>query len=152
MLLEMLGFIDDIIKVENADKEIAKLSEINTSTQVVVDERYESPSALTTDSTKTTIQLISYKANHLIYKSNTQIDQFAVFSEIYYDKGWNAYIDGELASYVRANYVLRAMAIPAGSHTIGLSLSQPHTTQVKEYRWRLPSLCCYFCFLLFIKS
>ena len=139
-------FIDDIIKVENADKEIAKLSEINTSTQVVVDERYESPSALTTDSTAT-IQLISYKANHLIYKSNTQIDQFAVFSEIYYDKGWNAYIDGELASYVRANYVLRAMAIPAGSHTIEFKF-EPATYYTGE-RVSLASSIALLLFLFF---
>ena len=139
-------FIDDIIKVENADKEIAKLSEINTSTQVVVDERYESPSALTTDSTAT-IQLISYKANHLIYKSNTQIDQFAVFSEIYYDKGWNAYIDGELASYVRANYVLRAMAIPAGSHTIEFKF-EPATYYTGE-RLSLASSIALLLFLFF---
>lgn len=139
-------FIDDIIKVENADKEIAKLSEINTSTQVVVDERYESPSALTTDSTAT-IQLISYKANHLIYKSNTQIDQFAVFSEIYYDKGWNAYIDGELASYVRANYVLRAMAIPAGSHTIEFRF-EPATYYTGE-RVSLASSIALLLFLFF---
>ena len=139
-------FIDDIIKVENADKEIAKLSEINTSTQVVVDKRYESPSALTTDSTAT-IQLISYKANHLIYKSNTQIDQFAVFSEIYYDKGWNAYIDGELASYVRANYVLRAMAIPAGSHTIEFRF-EPATYYTGE-RVSLASSIALLLFLFF---
>lgn len=139
-------FIDDIIKVENADKEIAKLSEINTSTQVVVDKRYESPSALTTDSTAT-IQLISYKANHLIYKSNTQIDQFAVFSEIYYDKGWNAYIDGELASYVRANYVLRAMAIPAGSHTIEFKF-EPATYYTGE-RVSLASSIALLLFLFF---
>ena len=139
-------FVSDIIKVENADSEIAKLSEINTSNQVVVDERYESPSALTTDSTAT-IQLISYKANHLIYESNTQSEQFAVFSEIYYDKGWNAYIDGELASYVRANYVLRAMAIPAGSHTIEFKF-EPATYYTGE-RVSLASSIALLLFLFF---
>ena len=45
-------------------------------------------------------------------------NQIAVFSEVYYDKGWNSYIDGELVSHFRANYILRAMNIPKGNHTI----------------------------------
>ena len=65
-----------------------------------------------------TIKLKEYKPNYLKYTSNTTLDQLAVFSEIYYDKGWNAYVDGELKPHFRANYVLRAMQIPKGDHTI----------------------------------
>ncbi len=64
------------------------------------------------------IQLIDYKPNHLQYQSSSQKDQLAVFSEIYYDKGWNAYIDDELIPHFRVNYVLRAMIVPAGDHKI----------------------------------
>jgi len=56
--------------------------------------------------------------NKLSYKSKAETDQLAVFSEIYYAKGWNAYVDGKLAPHMRANYVLRAMKIPAGEHKI----------------------------------
>ena len=45
-------------------------------------------------------------------------DQFAVFSEIYYDKGWNAYLDGAKTEYCRVDYVLRGMSVPAGKHVI----------------------------------
>jgi len=54
----------------------------------------------------------------LKYKTKAASEQLAVFSEIYYSKGWNAYIDGEKVPYLRANYVLRAMAVPAGQHNI----------------------------------
>ncbi len=52
------------------------------------------------------------------YESNSTAEQLAVFSEIYYNDGWNAYVDGESKPYFSANYVLRAMRIPAGKHTV----------------------------------
>jgi len=110
-------FVKEIIKAENADSEIDKLGQITTANQVVVDNRYDTPETLRFDSTAS-IKLINYKANHLTYESISSTDQFAVFSEIFYDKGWNAYIDGESVPHVRGNYVLRAMAIPSGSHTV----------------------------------
>jgi hypothetical protein len=110
-------FVNEIIKAENADKEIETLGQINTNTQVVIDDRFDTPENISFDSTAS-ISLTSYKANHLIYESNSSKEQFAVFSEIYYDKGWNAYIDGNLVPHIRGNYVLRAMIIPSGQHTI----------------------------------
>ncbi len=109
-------FINDIMVVENADEEIKSLGRINTSNQLVVDKRFEIGS-YELDSTAQ-ISLTQYKANHLIYESSTQKKQFAVFSEIYYDKGWNAYLDGELLSHIRVNYLLRGVEIPAGNHKV----------------------------------
>ena len=123
-------FVNDIIKVENADKEIETLGQINTANQVVVDDRFDTPQSISIDSTAT-INLTSYKANHLSYESSSTKEQFAVFSEIFYDKGWNAYIDGELVSHIRANYVLRAMTIPAGKHTIDFKF-EPKTHYLGE--------------------
>ena len=58
----------------------------------------------------------SYKPNHLTYDlTNVTSDQLSVFSEIYYEKGWNAYIDSKIVPHFRANYVLRAMMVPAGT-------------------------------------
>ena len=68
--------------------------------------------------TLASIELLVYKANELQYTSSSSADQFAVFSEIYYKEGWNAYIDGELQPHYRANYVLRALPVPKGMHTV----------------------------------
>ncbi|OIP02118.1 MAG: hypothetical protein AUJ98_02415 [Bacteroidetes bacterium CG2_30_33_31] len=64
------------------------------------------------------IKLISYEPNDLKYESNTQKVGLAVFSEIYYPKGWKAYIDGKESKYFRTNYILRGMLIPAGKHQV----------------------------------
>ena len=66
------------------------------------------------------IELTSYEPNKLEYNYSANSEQFAVFSEIWYgpDKGWKAYIDGNPVDHIRANYVLRAMKLPAGNHQI----------------------------------
>ncbi len=64
------------------------------------------------------IQLDIYKPNYLKYASNNEGKGLAVFSEIYYENGWNAYVDGKLTDHFPVNYVLRAMIVPAGKHTI----------------------------------
>ena len=62
--------------------------------------------------------MLSYKANDLVYEADCTEEQFAVFSEIYYPKGWNAYVDGNIMPHVSVNYVLRGMPVPAGKHKI----------------------------------
>ena len=57
----------------------------------------------------------------MIYKSSSQSDKLAVFSEIYYPAGWKCFIDGNESEYFRANYVLRGMIVPAGEHEIKFS-------------------------------
>lgn len=65
-----------------------------------------------------TIRVSEYLNDKITYAFSSQTDQFAVFSEIYYPLGWNAFIDGKKTDYVKANYALRGMLIPAGQHTI----------------------------------
>ena len=64
------------------------------------------------------IKFIEDKNDYIKYESNAASNQFAVFSEIYYSQGWNAYIDGKKSDYCKVNYVLRGMPIPAGKHFI----------------------------------
>ena len=65
-----------------------------------------------------TIQLQEYKLNYLKYSAETKKEGLAVFSEIYYADGWNAYVDGKKQDHFRANFVLRGLVIPAGNHEI----------------------------------
>lgn len=112
-------FVKSIKQVENADAEINALYDFDPKTEAVVDKRFAGQlnSSVTFDSTAT-IKLDEYKPNYLKYSSVASMPQTAVFSEVYYPKGWNVYIDGKPADYFRANYVLRAMVIPLGTHQI----------------------------------
>lgn len=113
-------FISEIKYVANADSEMLALTNFNPLQTVIVDKRYEAQIGhmdLVKDSAST-IKLANYHPDLMTYESNTDREQFAVFSEIYYDKGWNAYIDGQPTDYFRVNYLLRAMKVPAGKHTI----------------------------------
>ena len=106
--------------VNNADEEINALTDLVPAETAIYDKRFEDQvkGHLISKDTLATIELTDYKPNHLTYKSQSSKEQLAVFSEIYYAKGWNAYVDGKLAPYFRANFVLRAMIVPAGSHNI----------------------------------
>lgn len=77
------------------------------------------------------IEHTKYKANRLEYKTNFSADRLVVFSEMYYPKGWTAYVDGNEAPYFRANYVLNAMVIPAGDHTVVFEFIPPHMSTFK---------------------
>jgi len=62
-----------------------------------------------------TISITEVQPNYLKYQSNNTNDGFAVFSEVYYPKGWKTFIDGEPVNHMRVNYILRGMKIPAGN-------------------------------------
>ena len=114
-------FVPEVKIVENADAEIAALDVIDPLQTVVVDKRFAGDLKGFTSAqpdSAASIVLDSYRPNHLIYTSKTNSEQIAVFSEIYYQPGWNATIDGQPAPHFRANWTLRAMRIPAGEHRI----------------------------------
>ena len=113
-------FVKEVKLVNTADEELKTVGEINPATTAVINKKYENELGSFTPKPDpaATIKLIDYRANDLKYESNVTTEQLAVFSEIYYKDGWNAYVDGELKPYFSANWVLRAMRIPAGKHTI----------------------------------
>jgi hypothetical protein len=114
-------FVQKVKFVNSPDEEMKALDKLDSKNEAVVNQ-IEFGTQLKTNSfvkdTLSTIKLISYKPNHLKYFSNNTNSGLAVFSEMYYAEGWNATIDGKAVSHFRADYVLRAMKIPAGKHTI----------------------------------
>ena len=113
-------FVSTIKMVNTPNEEIDGISSIDPKETAIVHKEFADNLAGLNISKNGIIQLSSYKPNHLTYASNTNSDQLAVFSEVWYgpDKGWNAYIDGALVDHIRVNYVLRGLRVPSGKHTI----------------------------------
>ncbi|RTQ53576.1 hypothetical protein EJV47_02205 [Hymenobacter gummosus] len=112
-------FVARVQPVQNPDQEMAALSTFDPATTAVVDvSKFPQQTTTIYNPAGSTIQLTSYSPNELKYQVNAAQNGLAVFSEIYYADGWNAYIDEQLTPHLRANYVLRALPIPAGQHTV----------------------------------
>lgn len=113
-------FVEEVQWVENADAEMAALDTFDPSHTAIIDKQF---AHLINDndtiaSQGDTIGLTSYKPNELRYTSHSAHNRVAVFSEIYFPWGWIVTIDGKEVKEARANYVLRALDIPAGDHEI----------------------------------
>ena len=128
-------FVDDYEIVNNADEEIEALASFNPAKTAIIDKRFENqikdlPKEFFSLDTGY-IELQTYKPNYLKYKAYTPKKRLAVFSEIYYDKGWNAYLDGFPVEHLRANYILRAMVVPEGVHEIEFRF-EPRTYTISQ--------------------
>lgn len=113
-------FVKHVQIVENADAEIESLNRLDPLEEAVTDKRfagYLDGLNYTVDSTAV-IALTNYRPNRLTYTSQTASEQFAVFSEIYYQSGWQAYIDGTPVEHIRVDWTLRGLRVPAGTHEI----------------------------------
>ena len=130
-------FVEHTLAADSAEEEIARLGEVDLRRVAVV--RRESLGALdrleeegagplgdTPGGFEGAIRLTEYRPNYQKYEYEANEAAVAVFSEIYSDKGWTAQVDGSEVPYVRADYVLRAMQLPAGRHTV-------------EWRFRAPA-------------
>ena len=111
-------FVNKVVVADNANEEIKLLDSLNLRKKAVVDKRFALSAQNYELDSLATISLTSYKPDALTYSSKADSKQLAVFSEMYYANGWNAYIDGVLTPHIRANYVLRALEIPEGEHII----------------------------------
>ena len=110
-------FISDLEKVSSANEEIKKLDSLNTNVKAITTSEALSSKQFVVDSTAI-IKLTEHQPNYLNYRSSNSKDGFAVFSEMYYSQGWQAYLDGTKVPHQRVNYVLRGLEIPSGEHTI----------------------------------
>jgi hypothetical protein len=115
-------FVNSVKIVKNADEEMKSLDNFNPRQVAFIDTRFEEflKGKNMQGDTTSTIKLTEYKPNHLIYVADAKKEGVAVFSEIYYrgNIDWKSYIDGQEVPHFRANYVLRAMVLPAGNHKI----------------------------------
>ncbi len=109
-------FVKEVVNASSANEELKKTGEVNTRNVAVMKSTAESQQ-LTVDSLAS-IKITEFKPKYLKYESQSAADGLAVFSEIYYPKGWHAFIDGKETEILRADYVLRALKIPSGKHTI----------------------------------
>ena len=116
-------FVDKVNLVNSVDSELKALDNSNLKKNAIVND-FEFGSFFKSNlknfevDSLSRISLKIHKPNYVKYEFQNSKEGLAVFSEIYYPKGWNAYIDGKKSSFFRANYVLRAMQIPAGTHII----------------------------------
>jgi hypothetical protein len=123
-------FVSDILAVDSADEALLSLSQIDSKQTAVIrrEEIQKLPVSSIQRDSLAQIVLISHQPNKLVYRSTATTDQLAVFSEIYYPKGWRITIDNKPVDMIRANYVLRALIIPEGAHDIVFSF-EPEVVQ-----------------------
>lgn len=113
-------FPENVTVVPDANAELLALDSLDFTKEVIVHKEFESmiPKKRFERDSTATIALTKAQPNHLTYEFMSASDRFAVFSEAYFEKGWNAYVDGALTPHFRTNYMLRGMIIPSGNHTV----------------------------------
>lgn len=115
-------FVNNTVTAKNPNEEIELIGKIDTKKAAVIgaeDSRYLQGKTLQADPSAT-IKLKKYAPNALQYRSESKTPQLAVFSEIYYPHGWKMLVDGREVPYIKANYLLRAVYVPAGTHEIAM--------------------------------
>ncbi|WP_312076858.1 YfhO family protein [Chryseobacterium sp.] len=138
-------FVSDIKFVNNPNEEIKAIGLVDSKKTAVIneeDKKYFDGKNLKADSTAT-INLTKYEANELEFKSSSKTPQLAVFSEIYYPHGWKMFVDEKEVPYVKADYLLRAVHVPAGSHNIKM-IFEPEV--IEKGKWI--SLICFGLFII----
>ena len=134
--------------VDSADEEIMSLNAFNPAKQLVVDKRFADQvnGFVGSVDSLARIKMTQYSPNGIQYEYQSANEQLAVFSEMYYQPGWNAYVDGKLSPHFRANFVLRAMRLPAGKHKIEFKF-EPKAFYVGE-KISLFSMLLFFAMVL----
>mgnify|MGYP003113509898 FL=1 len=113
-------FVNTIKWVDSPNEEILSLADTELNTTAIINSDLKNSELVVSKEkdSSASIELFSQQPNELVYKTTSSTEQFAVFSEMYYENGWNAYVDGNETPHYNVNYVLRGMQIPAGEHTI----------------------------------
>ncbi|WP_223605922.1 YfhO family protein [Chryseobacterium sp. OSA05B] len=137
-------FVSDLKFVNTPDEEIKSIGVIDSKKTAVMaaeDKAYFTGKTVQTDSTAF-INLTKYQPNELEFKSQSKTPQLAVFSEIYYPHGWKMFVDEKEVPYIKADYLLRAVHVPAGTHNIRM-VFEPEV--IEKGKWL--SLLCFGLFI-----
>ncbi|SHF18576.1 YfhO family protein [Chryseobacterium takakiae] len=138
-------FVSDLKFVESPNQEIKSIGVIDSKKTAVIassDKKYFDGKVVQPDATAF-INLTKYQPNELEFKSQSKTPQLAVFSEIYYPHGWKFFIDEKEVPYIKADYLLRAVHVPAGNHNIRM-VFEPEV--IEKGKWI--SLICFGLFIL----
>uniref|UniRef100_UPI00037CF316 YfhO family protein n=1 Tax=Flavobacterium sp. ACAM 123 TaxID=1189620 RepID=UPI00037CF316 len=116
-------FVNDVKLVNKSNSEMKLLDELDTKKAAIFNvhlygDKFKNARLKRNLDTSGTIKIDLYKPNYIKYTSNNENEGLAVFSEIYYENGWNAYIDDVKTEHFPVDYVLRALIVPGGEHTI----------------------------------
>ncbi|MET0572122.1 MAG: hypothetical protein ABWZ79_11895 [Pedobacter agri] len=113
-------FVQSVQYAKNADEEMKAISSFDAKKEAIVDEQYKSliDTKRLGTGVEGFIKLTNYTPDHLTYEYSSAKDVIAVFSEVYYNKGWKMYIDGVEKPYFRADYILRAAQLEGGNHKL----------------------------------
>jgi hypothetical protein len=110
-------FVKQVVPVNSPTEELNQTGKIDTREMAVIDKSKFKVQDFAFDSLSS-VEMKEFKPAYIKYESQSAVNGLAVFSEIYYPKGWRAFIDSKETLILRANYVLRALEIPQGKHTI----------------------------------
>lgn len=120
--------VRSVVRAASPEEEITLTGEVDTKHEAVMSDEFLPENYNFTDGTVT---LEEYRPNYLRYTTRSDGNALAVFSEIYTREGWRAYIDGEEVRPLRADYILRALELPAGSHTVEWRYRAPHWNAIE---------------------
>ena len=135
--------VKSIHYVKDGKEEMKALDSINVRDTVIVQQKYETEiKSVPVPDTTASIKLVENLNDKITYKYSAKTNQFAVFSEVYYSKGWDAYVDGNKAPYFRVDYILRGMPLPAGDHSVEFRF-EPHSYELGNSLTLWTSLLMY---------
>jgi len=129
-------FVNNIETVGSAEEELASLKNFNlTQTAVIRQDRLGDWGSYQNTNSGSEISLSSYSPDRLVFQARANGEKLAVFSDIYYPAGWKAFIDGDEVEINRVNYILRALMVPDGTHTIEFRFEPESVKMANTLAW-----------------
>ena len=126
-------FVNKVTFVKDNAQEMQAISSFDPKNEAFIHEEFKDKMKANSLNapTNASISLVSYHPDTMRYEYTSPTSALAVFSEVYYDAGWKAYVDGEETPIIRANYALRALQLPGGNHKVEFIFA-PQSMKISE--------------------